>query len=305
MPSVKRWKKLGRLYDPLPIHPKLRSHAANPLPIQLDGDIYRIFFSSRDTENRSSVGCVDIDIVKRMVTYIHHAPVFEHGLEESCSSHGVSLGSSYEVNGRRYLLFMGWRRPLGAHWYGQIGRLRLHDDFSLSFDDGAPLMSLDAVDQISLSYPWVLPKRGGYVMWYGSTITWDAGNGEMAHVINSAESVDGDTWIRRGLAVPYEVGVAQAFSRPTVIVDSDGYHMWFSYRSGRPGETYRIGYAWSPSGDRWELRLDEVGLGLSDSGWDSEMVEYPFVFDHKGQRYLLYNGNGYGQSGFGLAVLDR
>jgi len=141
-------------------------------------------------------------------------------------------------------------------------------------------------------------------MWYGSTLTWDAGNGEMVHVINSAESVDGDTWIRCGLAVPYDVGIAQAFSRPTVIVDSDGYHMWFSYRSGRPGETYRIGYAWSPSGDRWELRLDEAAVGLSDSGWDSEMVEYPFVFDHKGQRYLLYNGNGYGQSGFGLAVLD-
>jgi len=35
------------------------------------------------------------------------------------------------------------------------------------------------------------------------------------------------------------------------------------------------------------------------------MVEYPFVFDHKGGRYMLYNGNGYGRTGFGIAVLDR
>ncbi|MBB5866436.1 hypothetical protein [Xanthomonas sp. 3058] len=34
------------------------------------------------------------------------------------------------------------------------------------------------------------------------------------------------------------------------------------------------------------------------------MIEYPFVFDHAGQRYMLYNGNDYGRSGFGLAVLE-
>jgi hypothetical protein len=35
------------------------------------------------------------------------------------------------------------------------------------------------------------------------------------------------------------------------------------------------------------------------------MIEYPFVFDHDGHRYMLYNGNEYGKSGFGLAVLDN
>jgi hypothetical protein len=34
------------------------------------------------------------------------------------------------------------------------------------------------------------------------------------------------------------------------------------------------------------------------------MIEYPFVFDHGGARYMLYNGNGYGRSGVGLAVLE-
>ena len=35
------------------------------------------------------------------------------------------------------------------------------------------------------------------------------------------------------------------------------------------------------------------------------MIEYPFVFDHKGQRFMLYNGNGYGKTGFGMAVLTN
>jgi len=34
------------------------------------------------------------------------------------------------------------------------------------------------------------------------------------------------------------------------------------------------------------------------------MIEYPHVFDHKAKRYMLYNGNNYGKTGFGLAVLE-
>jgi hypothetical protein len=35
------------------------------------------------------------------------------------------------------------------------------------------------------------------------------------------------------------------------------------------------------------------------------MLCYPAVFDCMGQRYLFYNGNGYGRTGFGLAVLEE
>ena len=126
----------------------------------------------------------------------------------------------------------------------------------------------------------------------------------MLHVLNHATSVDGHEWTRLGLAVPYERGVAQAFSRPTVVIDPNGYHMWFSYRSGKPGQKYRIGHAYSTSGENWELRLADGDIDIAESGWDSEMIEYPFVFDHKGQRFMLYNGNGYGRTGFGLAVLE-
>ncbi len=51
-----------------------------------------------------------------------------------------------------------------------------------------------------------------------------------------------------------------------------------------------------------------IKKGLSvviPDGWDSEMIDYPFDFDHKGHRYMLYNGNGYGKTGFWLAVLEK
>ena len=303
-----KWKKLGLLYCPSGInrHPKLLSHAANPLPILLDGDVYRVFFSGRDAENRSSVGAVDIDIVSRKIIQEHNTPFFENGLEGSFFADGVSIGNCYQVDGQDYMLFMGWQTPKGGHWRGDIGRLIVKPDLTLELDNDSPFMAIDRVDPLSLSYPWVTENEDdGFSMWYGSTKTWDAGNGEMLHVINFASSADGHDWTRESLAVPYELGIAQAFSRPTVARDEQGgYEMWFSYRSGT-GEKYRIGYAEGKDGKAWRLALNEVGIDVSADGWDSEMIEYPFVFDHKAQRYMLYNGNGYGKTGFGLAMLEK
>ncbi|HEY8271267.1 MAG TPA: hypothetical protein VIG33_10300 [Pseudobdellovibrionaceae bacterium] len=302
----KKWQKLGVIYCPSGAHrhPKLLTHAANPLPVLIEGDIYRLFFSGRDAANRSSVGAVDFDIVKRKVVCEHFDPFFEHGPAGSFYADGVSIGNCYDVDGVKYMLFMGWQNSPGSHWRGDVGRLVVNPDLTLKLAQEEPFLGSNSMDPLSLSYPWVLKnEEDGYRMWYGSTVNWDAGNGEMLHVIKSAFSVDGHHWHREGLALPYELGRAQAFSRPAVLGNSKrGYEMWFSYRSGQ-GEQYRIGYALSKEGKTWDLKLDEVGMDPSLEGWDSEMMEYPFVFDHKGQRYMLYNGNGYGKSGFGLALL--
>lgn len=302
-----KWEKLGLIYDPRVQgrHPKLLSHAANPLAVHLEADVYRIFYSGRDQLNKSSVGAVDIDIIQRRIVIDHSKPFFEHGPKGSFYADGVSIGNCYSASGRHYMLFMGWQAPDDGHWRGDIGRLIVRPDLSLELDKTTPFIAANETDPISLSYPWVMEAdhNNGYQMWYGSTKTWDAGNGEMIHVINYALSDDGHQWRRKGLAVPYEIGKAQAFSRPTIANNkAGGFDMWFSYRSGA-GETYRIGYASYTNEDGWELALDNAGIDVSTGGWDSEMIEYPFVFDHADQRYMLYNGNGYGKSGFGLAAL--
>lgn len=264
-----------------------------------------MFFSGRDECNRSSVGAVDVNIVQRKVVAEHYHPFFEHGPDGSFYADGVSIGNCYKANGVQYMLFMGWQTPVNRHWRGDIGRLIVTPEFSLELDSSEPFMGSDTTDPISLSYPWVRARKSsGYDMWYGSTRTWDAGNGEMLHVIQHASSEDGNNWNRTGLAVPYELGVAQTFSRPTMVLnDSGDFEMWFSFRSGA-GEKYRIGYACSENGANWMLDLNKAGIDVSPSGWDSEMIEYPFVLDHNGARYMLYNGNGYGKTGFGLAVLE-
>lgn len=294
------WRSLGLLYAPTSSHPKLASHAANPLAVPMGGDAYRIFFSGRDAMNRSSVGAVDIDVVTRRILQHHEAPFFEHGPAGSFYEAGVSIGNCYEVDGTRYIGFMGWQNPPSGHWRGDIGRLVLRADLTLALDSPTPLMGVDAADPISLSYPWIMRAGECYRMWYGSTMAWDAGNNEMLHVIKHAHSADGNNWQRDGLAIPFALGEAQAFSRPTVLVDAHGYHAWFSYRPG-DGTPYRIGYAHSADGNAWH-RAD---AGFTPHGaWDNTMQCYPFVFEHAGARLMLYNGNDYGKTGFGLSVWE-
>jgi len=297
------WKKLGQIYHCEAIDSYLLSHASNPLAVHLKDDIYRVFFSGRDKKNKSSVGYVDIDIIKQKEISICQNALFKYGEENSFYSHGVSIGNMYQVQNKNYIQFMAWQIKDGGHWRGDIGKLQVGDDFdSLKLEPKEVYLGTDDEDKVSLSYSWVMFDEDIYKMWYGSTIDWSSENGEMIHVIKYATSKDGNIWNKHGLAIPFEVGVAQAFSRPTVLKDEDGYHMWYSYRSGN-GTKYRIGYAHSLDGLEWK-RKEDSGLDVSKDGWDSEMICYPFVFEHKEKTYMLYNGNDYGKTGFGLAILE-
>jgi hypothetical protein len=86
--------------------------------------------------------------------------------------------------------------------------------------------------------------------------------------------------------------------------------MWYSYRRvdgyrTDPTKSYRLGYAESNDGITWTRKDSSVGITRSETGWDSEMICYSHVVDHGGRRYLFYNGNGFGQSGIGYAILDQ
>ena len=74
-----------------------------------------------------------------------------------------------------------------------------------------------------------------------------------------------------------------------------------NYRSD-VNASYRIGYAESTDGLDWTRKDEATGIDRSPAGWDSEMMAYPYVVIHQNKRYLFYNGNGFGKSGFGYAV---
>ena len=147
-------------------------------------------------------------------------------------------------------------------------------------------------------------------MWYHSATEWLQVNGraEPRYLVRYAESNDGFEWRRTGeIAVGY-ASPDEAIARPWVVKDESGYRMWFSTRSildyrSVQQQSYRMGYAESDDGISWQ-RMDECAqLPISSNRWDSEMIAYPTVFDIENRRYVLYNGNGFGASGFGIAEL--
>ena len=300
-----KWKKLGLIFVPGNNYEWMVSHASNPVAQWIDEDIFRIYFSCRNKSKNSSIGFIDIDIKNYgNLLKISDKPLVQPGELGTFDDSGVSMGCLVTIDDKKYLYYLGWNLSVTVPWRNSLG-LAISNSSGFSDDtftkySNAPIVDRNDVDPYSISYPWVMRDREMWKMWYGSNLRWGTEQKDMEHVIKYAESQNGIIWERKGIiAINFKSPEEYAISKPCVIQENNMYKMWYSYR----GQSYRIGYAESDNGIHW-IRMDEkVGINVSDSGWDSEMIEYPCVFDHKGERYMLYNGNGYGKTGFGLAIL--
>ncbi len=302
-----RWRKLGRVFCPAGDVEWMRSHAANPVADPLDERIVRIFFSPRDAKNRSSIAWLELDMREpTRVVRVCEDPVLRPGEPGAFDDSGCSVGCVIRNGSERLLYYLGWNLGVTVPWRNAIG-------LAVSVDGGerfvrtslAPIVDRSAVDPYTLSYPWVIRegRREGaaWHMWYGSHLRWGGSLSDMDHRIKHAGSADGRTWSRDGRVVIEPAGADEyAFARPCVVRDGSTYRMWYSFR----GTAYRIGYAESQDGLAWRRLDDQAGIAPSPGEWDGDELSYPSVFDHNGQRYLLYCGDGYGRSGFGIAVLD-
>ena len=297
-----KWTKLGRIYAPDGRLPWARAYAANPVAERIEGDLYRIYFSTRDEQNRSSIGFVEIDLRNpHKILREPDVPILLPGDLAMFDDSGASIGCIVPVGNKRYLYYMGWHLTVTVPWQNAIG-LAVSETPAGPFVRYSrfPVVELNDVDPYTISYPWVAVENGKFRMWYGSNIAWGAKKEDMRHLIKYAESDDGIHWTRRNsVAIEFSGPEEYAICKPCVRRDADVYRIWFCAR----GESYRIFSAESEDGIAWRRDV-QPAIDVSNSGWDSEMVEYPFVFEHKGDKFLLYSGNGFGRTGFGLAVFE-
>jgi len=298
------WTKQGLVLSASGQHAWMRSHASLPVSLLLEGDIYRIYFASRDEKNRSHVSFVEIDINSpKDILRISDKPVLEPGPLGFFDDHGVYAASIVRNNEQLFLYYIGWNPGAkGPLFYSSIG-LASSNDGGLTFHKmfKSPIMARSEYDPCLVTSPCVINDGGRWRMWYVSGFKWEEepdGLHSYYH-IKYAESADGIKWERNGLvAIDHKPG-EKNIARPCVTRDEGLYRMWYSFNAD---EGYRIGYAESADGYSWRRKDDEVGIGVSHEGWDSRALAYPWVFSHKGKRYMLYNGNDFGREGFGLAV---
>ena len=69
-----------------------------------------------------------------------------------------------------------------------------------------------------------------------------------------------------------------------------------------PDRTYKIGYAQSTDGKVWErYEKPELFPTGNQEEWDGVMTAYPYVVQWKEELLMFYNGNGFGETGIGIA----
>jgi hypothetical protein len=299
-----KWRKLGRFFCPNNNHEWMKTHASMGVAEHIENDIFRIFFGTRDCLNRSYTGYVVINVFSpNDILEESSSPVLAPGEIGAFDDSGAMPSWILTLHNIRYLYYIGWNLGVTVPFRNSIGLAISNGEFNFNRFSKGPIVDRSMHEPHFCGSCCVLPGQDFFRMWYLSCLGWPIVNGTPRHRyhIKYAESDEGIYWRREGLvAINFDGDDEYAISRPSVLRDDDCWKMWYSYR----GATYRIGYAESENGRKWVRRDGLAGLNVSPSGWDSQMVEYPYVFDHRGHRFMLYNGNDYGRTGLGLAILE-
>ncbi len=281
-----------------------------PVPLLIKDDVFRIYFASYDKSGKGRIFDLKFDINQpRKVFDISKKNILELGEIGYYDDNGIIPSSILKIKNKIYLYTIGFSVK-NQIIFDASGGLAISSDNGNSFDKlSGPVIEKSIYDPCFAASPYVMFDGGIFKMWYVSCIKWerlDDGSFKHYYNIKYKESQDGVHWeVRSKIAIDFKNEYEYALSRPTVMKDGpDDYKMWYSYRAQKNIDTYRIGYAESEDGINWTRKDEEAGIDISESGWDSEMICYPYVFDHKGKRYMFFNGNHYGKSGFGLAILE-
>lgn len=306
-----RWKKRGLIFKPNNEHGWIRSHAQIPTILVLN-DVIRVYFATRPEEGLSVIAMMDLDITNpKNILKIYNNPILVPGEEGGFDEHGTMPNFVYKENNVVYMYYVGWSRrntvPY-SNWQG----LAVSEDNGITFKKMFKGPVLDRTKYEIFSAVGVNFDKIGN-SYYGCYVTgtkWFnvGGKLESAYEIVPTKSSNLIDWERSTTPILPKKIKNEANTRPTFIRIDDLWHMWFCYRGVedfRDGEnSYRIGYAYSNDLIKWIRDDTKAGIDISTDGWDTTMICYPYVVKIKDKRLMFYNGNGFGQSGFGYAELN-
>ena len=315
-----KWKKLGRIFNPIEIKDKdwMKTHSQCPGTLVFD-DFVRVYFSCRsnpiDGKYVSRTTFLDLDR-KDLTKVIKLAddPVLELGDVGSFDEFGIYPTSVIKDQTNIRLYYAGWSRGTSVPINASIGLATSHDD-GVKFTRYAkgPILSLSPDEPYLVSGARVRKFDEKWYLFYLSGRRWipnSEGRMESVYKIRVATSDDGINWNRYGHNIIADViDKNECQAGADVFYYAGKYHMYFSYHAAldfrNKERGYRIGYAYSDDLFNWTRDDKQAGITLSKSGWDSEMQHYPHVFGLDGNYYMLYNGNEFGKFGIGLAILEE
>jgi predicted GH43/DUF377 family glycosyl hydrolase len=309
-----KWSKKGLIYNCEGKNGFDNSHCHKPTPLVINDETLRIYFGVRDENNKTRTTFIDVDINDlSRIKYVHDEPVLDLGKIGAFDDSGANVSSVIRNGKSIYMYYIGWNPSTTVHTRNSIG-LAVSKDNGFTFErlyDG-PILDRNKEEPYYTGAVDVMKEGDFWKMWYTSGAKWKVidGRPEIWYHIKYAYSNNGIDWHRDNQCCIPPLDEFEATARPCVIKDDNTYKMFYSKRDIRKFRdnkmhNYRAGYAESSDGINW-VRLDEkVGIDVSKEGWDSDAIAYPYVL-RVGGGVMLYNGNGFGKSGFGYAeLLDK
>jgi hypothetical protein len=302
------WKKLGRIFN---VHDRsawMHAYAYVPTAILLDERRVRIFLAFRDRENVGRIGSVDVSAQDpTQILSVAGRPCLDIGQPGCFDDNGVTPLSIVRDGDVLRLYYMGWQLTPRARYLLFTG-LAISRDGGDTFERSqlTPILDRSPTERIVRSGAHVMKDGDHWKIWYaaGSGFVDIGGKRVPTYHLAYAESPDGVSWPSQGrIAIRPREPDEYGFGRPCVVKDGELYRIWYSTRSH--SQDYLIGYATSSDGINWDRDDRGGGLPKSRRGWDSEMTCFASVVDTKTGRYMFYNGNGFGQTGVGVARLEN
>ncbi len=304
-----KWKKLGRIFEPPKDKNWNQLYAMMPTPVYLeDRGIIRVFFGTTDTNRFGRSSYIDLNSSDpTKVVYISPEPILDLGRVGTFDDSGVIASSVVHLNSQFYLYYVGFQRTVNVPYMLfsglAIGQL---DCMKFTRYSESPIIDRSRYNVFSNAAPFVLYDDDAnlFKMWCWLGKEWISIRGKfyIKAEIGYAESTDGLSWslAKNSCIIPRE-GSEFSVGRPWVKKLNHGYEMFYSVRW--IDKLYRLGYARSEDGKDWIRDDENIGIDVSETGWDSEMICYPAVLTIKNRTFLFYNGNNNGETGFGVAEL--
>ena len=304
------WQKIDFNYHPSKSLAWSNSHATVPTPLHLKNDIFRVFFSTRDELNRNRVGWVEIELGTNVkILNESNKYVLDIGKPGYFDCDGVYGTSIIKTHNELRLYYAGWNAGKDGLFYSSIG-LAISKNYGRSFKrfSEAPILTRDEIDPWACMAPFVLRiNKKKWMMWYASGIEIckaSKGGLKSKYDIKTAISPDGLKWKKTGRTAISLGSKDTNIARACVLREKDKFIAWYPYVSKKL-KKYSIGYGESYEGLKFK-RLDKTKKAILKpsknlSAFDSDSVCYPYVFHHKENLYMLYNGNDFGKTGFGIA----
>jgi len=311
------WESLGMIFEcsAFEISGQPIVFAQAPQAVVFE-DFTRVYFSSRCV-HPTGIGWLSfvayVDLSTDFSTVVSAPKRVEYTLAEpgSFDEDGIFPFSPFIDDGRFFALTTGWSRRVSVDVETGVGLME-------SFDGGAtfsrmgrgPLLTPSTNEPFLVCDGFALRSGQKYKLWHSFGVAWTqcprTKIWERTYKIGYRESDHLEKWPQgTGSQIIEDVrGEFECQALPTVAKVGGQFLMAFCHRDTFgfrefPSSKYDLGYAESVDGLAW--RRDDSMFSFPRSDFDSEMRCYPHIFERGKEVFLLYNGNNFGQFGFGLA----